>query len=163
MSVRSNVAACAKHFVGDGGTTKGVDENNTVSNYKQLVNIHMTPYFDAIAKGVSTIMVSYSSWNGQKMHANRFLISHVLKKQLGFKVLLLCILIIMIHLGFVFLPFQKFIFCKTFNQLFYNDAFLYWSQGFVISDWQGIDRITSPPGANYSLSVLMVWVQGLTW
>lgn len=41
---------------------------------------------------------------------------------------------------------------KTFN-LFYNDAFFYRLQGFVISDWQGIDRITSPPGANYSLSV----------
>lgn len=27
-------------------------------------------------------------------------------------------------------------------------------QGFVISDWQGIDRITSPPGANYTYSVL---------
>jgi beta-glucosidase len=26
-------------------------------------------------------------------------------------------------------------------------------QGFVISDWQGIDRITSPPHANYSYSV----------
>jgi beta-glucosidase-like glycosyl hydrolase len=107
---QSNVAACAKHFVGDGGTTNGIDENNTVIDYKGLVNIHMTPYFDAIAKGVSTIMVSYSSWNGLKMHANRFLVSEVLKKQLGFK-------------------------------------------GFVISDWQGIDRITSPPGANYSLSV----------
>jgi beta-glucosidase-like glycosyl hydrolase len=107
---QSNVAACAKHFVGDGGTTDGINENNTVISYRGLVNIHMAPYFDAIAKGVSTIMISYSSWNGLKMHANRFLISHVLKKQLGFK-------------------------------------------GFVISDWQGLDRITSPPGANYSLSV----------
>jgi len=107
---QSNVAACAKHFVGDGGTTDGINENNTVISYRGLVNIHMAPYFDAIAKGVSTIMISYSSWNGLKMHANRFLISHVLKKQLGFK-------------------------------------------GFVISDWQGLDRITSPAGANYSLSV----------
>lgn len=107
---QSNVVACAKHFVGDGGTTKGIDENNTVTSYKSLVNIHMAPYFDAIAKGVSTVMISYSSWNGVKMHANRFLVSHVLKKQLGFK-------------------------------------------GFVISDWEGIDRITSPPDANYSLSI----------
>jgi beta-glucosidase len=107
---QSNVVACAKHFVGDGGTTKGIDENNTAINYKGLVDIHMSAYFDAITKGVSTVMVSYSSWNGLKMHANRFLVSHVLKKQLGFK-------------------------------------------GFVISDWQGIDRITSPPSANYSLSV----------
>ena len=86
LPVRSNVAACAKHFVGDGGTTKGINENNTVVSYKGLVGIHMVPYFDAIVKGVSTIMVSYSSWNGEKMHANRFLVSHVLKKQLRFKV-----------------------------------------------------------------------------
>jgi len=81
MFFRSKTVVCAKHFVGDGGTTQGIDENNTVSDHKQLVNIHMTPYFDAIAKGVSTIMVSYSSWNGQKMHANCFLISHLLKKK----------------------------------------------------------------------------------
>ncbi|KAI5075355.1 hypothetical protein GOP47_0009431 [Adiantum capillus-veneris] len=105
-----NVAATAKHFVGDGGTNHGADERNTLSSYKSLVNIHMVGYFDAIAKGVSTIMVSYSSWNGQKMHSNRFLISHVLKKQLGFK-------------------------------------------GFVISDWQGIDKITIPAGINYTSSV----------
>ena len=43
-------------------------------------------------------------------------------------------------------------FCKRFK-LFYTNAFFHWSQGFVISDWQGIDRITTPPGANYSLSV----------
>ncbi|GLJ32811.1 hypothetical protein SUGI_0660720 [Cryptomeria japonica] len=108
---QENVVACAKHFVGDGGTNHGIDENNTIINYKGLLGIHMTPYFDAIYKGVSTVMISYSSWNGKKMHANRFLISQVLKKQLHFK-------------------------------------------GMVISDWQGIDRITSPPGANYSLSVL---------
>eukprot|EP00253_Pinus_taeda_P027492 PITA_27492 len=83
---QSNVAACAKHFVGDGGTTDGINENNTVISYKGLVKIHMAPYFDAIARGVSTIMISYSSWNGLKMHANHFLISQVLKKQLGFKV-----------------------------------------------------------------------------
>lgn len=97
--------------MGDGGTTKGIDENNTMISYNGLVDIHMKPYIKAIARGVSTIMVSYSSWNGVKMHANRFLLTDVLKGQLGFK-------------------------------------------GFVISDWQGLDKITDPVGANYSYSVL---------
>lgn len=83
---RMNIAACAKHFVGDGGITKGIDENNTVIDYKGLTRIHMTPYFDAIYKSVSTIMISYSSWNGQRMHANHFLVSNILKKELRFKV-----------------------------------------------------------------------------
>jgi beta-glucosidase len=31
------------------------------------------------------VMVSYSSWNGVKMHANKYLMTDVLKKELGFK------------------------------------------------------------------------------
>ncbi|KAK9123008.1 hypothetical protein Sjap_012610 [Stephania japonica] len=107
---KTKIAACAKHFVGDGGTVKGIDENNTVINLQGLLGIHMPAYYDAIIKGVSTVMVSYSSWNGRKMHANRDLITGYLKGTLQFK-------------------------------------------GFVISDWEGIDRITSPPDANYSYSV----------
>lgn len=108
MSLRSNIAACAKHFVGDGGTTNGIDENNSVISYGGLVKIHMAHYFDAISKGLLSIMISYTSWNGVKMHANRFLISRVLKKQLGFKVLLLLyIFIIVISLGFVFNLFKN--------------------------------------------------------
>lgn len=84
--VRNNVAACSKHFVGDGGTQKGIDENNTIIDAHELLGIHMPAYIDSIAKGVSTVMVSYSSWNGVKMHANRRLVTGHLKKKLGFKV-----------------------------------------------------------------------------
>ncbi|RWW04538.1 hypothetical protein GW17_00032230 [Ensete ventricosum] len=104
------VVACAKHFVGDGGTQKGINENDTIIDPNGLFGIHMPAYLDAIAKGVSTVMISYSSWNGVKMHTNRDLITGVLKNKLGFK-------------------------------------------GLVISDWEGLDRITSPPGANYTYSV----------
>ncbi|XP_039145853.1 beta-glucosidase BoGH3B-like [Dioscorea cayenensis subsp. rotundata] len=107
---KNNVAACAKHFVGDGGTHNGINENNTIIDYHGLMGIHMPAYYDAVYKGVSTVMVSYSSWNGVKMHADRKLVTGFLKNKLQFK-------------------------------------------GFVISDWQGIDRITSPPGANYTYSV----------
>lgn len=106
----NKVAACAKHFVGDGGTTKGINENNTVTDWHGLLSIHMPGYYNSIIKGVSTIMVSYSSWNGEKMHANRDLVTNFLKDTLNFR-------------------------------------------GFVISDWQGIDRITSPAGTNYTYSV----------
>ncbi|CAH9073361.1 unnamed protein product [Cuscuta epithymum] len=82
---KKKVAACAKHFVGDGGTTKGIDENNTVTDMHSLLSIHMPAYSDSIIKGVATVMVSYSSWNGKKMHANRDLITGVLKGTLKFK------------------------------------------------------------------------------
>ncbi|XP_062172531.1 uncharacterized protein LOC133878059 isoform X1 [Alnus glutinosa] len=108
---KDKVLACAKHFVGDGGTTRGINENNTVTDWHGLLSTHMPGYYHAIIKGVGTIMVSYSSWNGKKMHANRDLVTNFLKGTLRFR-------------------------------------------GFVISDWEGIDRITSPSHANYSYSVL---------
>lgn len=75
-----------KHFVGDGGTTKGINENNTVIDLHGLLSIHMPAYSDSIIKGVSTVMVSYSSWNGEKMHSNRALVTGFLKDTLRFKV-----------------------------------------------------------------------------
>ncbi|KAL9690875.1 hypothetical protein QQ045_011287 [Rhodiola kirilowii] len=59
---RNKVAACAKHFVGDGGTTKGINENDTRIEMNELLSIHMPPYVHSILKGVSTVMVSYSSF-----------------------------------------------------------------------------------------------------
>lgn len=70
----------------DGGTTHGIDENNTVASNHELLSIHMPPYYDSIIKGVSTVMVSYSSWNGKRMHANGDLITGYLKDKLNFKV-----------------------------------------------------------------------------
>lgn len=83
---RNKVAACAKHYVGDGGTSRGINENNTLIDYRGLLNIHMPAYHDSIVKGVSTVMVSYSSWNGKKMHANHFLVTDYLKNKLKFRV-----------------------------------------------------------------------------
>ncbi|XP_043695385.1 beta-glucosidase BoGH3B-like [Telopea speciosissima] len=84
-----NVLGCAKHYAGDGGTQGGVDEYNTVTTYDDLYRIHITPYIDAIAMGVSTVMVSYSSWNGVKMHANPFLLTRILKQEMSFQGMLI--------------------------------------------------------------------------
>jgi beta-glucosidase len=83
---RNNVIACAKHYVGDGGTENGKNEGNTISSYEDLERIHMAPYLDCISQGVSTIMASYSSWNGRKLHSDHFLLTEILKEKLGFKV-----------------------------------------------------------------------------
>lgn len=82
---KRKVAACAKHFVGDGGTYMGINENNTFISQHGLLSIHMLPYFTAVIEGVSTVMASYSSWNGVKMHANRYLLTDILKNRLKFK------------------------------------------------------------------------------
>ncbi|XP_057808267.1 uncharacterized protein LOC131022759 [Salvia miltiorrhiza] len=82
---RGKVAGCAKHFVGDGGTAYGINENNTVIGWNELQDIHMPAYFDSIRKGVTTIMISYSSLNGVRMHANYDLITGYLKNTLKFE------------------------------------------------------------------------------
>ena len=81
-----NVAACSKHYVGDGGTARGINENDTVASFHELLAVHMPPYYSAVIRGVSTVMVSFSSWNGVKMHANHFLVTDFLKTRLRFRV-----------------------------------------------------------------------------
>lgn len=46
----------------------------------------MAPYLDCISKGVSTVMASFSSWNGCKLHGHYHLLTEILKEKLGFKV-----------------------------------------------------------------------------
>lgn len=86
ISLRDRVAACAKHYVGDGGTTNGKNQQNTIVDQHHLLSIHMPAYSDSIIKGVSTVMISYSSLNGLKMHANHDLITGFLKGTMKFKV-----------------------------------------------------------------------------
>lgn len=81
----SSVLACAKHYIGDGGTQNGQDQGNTVCDEATLRKLFLPPYKAAIKAGVGSIMTSYSSWNGKKMHAQKYLVTDVLKGELGFK------------------------------------------------------------------------------
>ena len=85
MSRPGRVLATAKHFVGDGGTRNGVDRGDTVVDEATLRRLHLPGYVAAIKAGVGSVMVSYSSWNGAKMHGNKRLITDVLKGELGFR------------------------------------------------------------------------------
>jgi beta-glucosidase len=85
MSQAGHVLATAKHFVGDGGTSRGVDRGDTAGDEATLRRIHLTGYAAAVKAGVGSIMVSFNSWNGQKMHGHRRLITDVLRGELGFQ------------------------------------------------------------------------------
>lgn len=98
LASSETILACAKHFVGDGGTMNGADQGNTVISEEELRAIHMDGYIDAIEQNVGTVMASYNSWNGQKLHGHDYLLTDVLKDELGF-------------------------------------------EGFVISDWKGVDQV----------------------
>lgn len=81
-----------KHFIGDGGTVWGtsqtgdyqIDQGDTQVDEATLRAVHLPPYLATIDAGARSIMVSYSSWNGTKMHEHTYLITDVLKGELGF-------------------------------------------------------------------------------
>ena len=117
------VAACLKHYVGDGGTSWGsvgrgemewidwwdgwgpgwrIDQGDTIIDEDGLRSVHLLPYLDSLAAGALTVMASYNSWNGEKLHGHRYLLTDVLKGELGFG-------------------------------------------GLVVSDWLGIDQLHADP------------------
>jgi beta-glucosidase len=90
------VLATPKHFLGDGGTTWAsssqnildhpyiLDQGDTRVNEATLRALFLPPYQAAVKAGVLSIMPSFSSWNGVKMHGNKYLLTQVLKTELGF-------------------------------------------------------------------------------
>jgi beta-glucosidase len=78
------VIASTKHFLADGGTDKGVDQGDSSISEAALRDIHGRPYGPAIAEGVATVMVSFSSWQGVKMTGNHSLVTGVLKERMDF-------------------------------------------------------------------------------
>ena len=80
----AHVLATPKHFLGDGGTG-GKDQGDNLYTEKELLELDSVGYQAAIAAGAQTIMASYSSWQGLKMHGNRALLTDVLKGRFGFE------------------------------------------------------------------------------
>ena len=91
------IAACAKHFIGDGGTnwetgslkegihTYKIDRGDTQLTEEELRKVHLPPYLEAVKAGVKTVMISFNSWNGVKCHGSKYLINDLLKTELNFE------------------------------------------------------------------------------
>jgi beta-glucosidase len=85
--------ATAKHYIGDGGTIWGssrtdnymLDQGNVQVDEATLRKLYLPPYKAAVEAGVMSVMASFSSWRGTKMHAQKYLLTDVLKNELGFK------------------------------------------------------------------------------
>src|SRR3954463_12479981 len=118
-----SVLACAKHYVGDGGTQMGtaafeqpvtkkhfLDQGDTRVSEKELREIHLQGYVSTVKAGVGSIMPSYSSWNGVKVSGQKKLLTDILKNELGF-------------------------------------------EGFLISDYNAIDQITSDYKSAIAISI----------
>ena len=74
-----------KHFLGDGSTRDGRDQGESAASEAQLRDVHAAGYVAAIKAGALIVMASYNSWDGVKMHADRYLLTDVLKGRLGFE------------------------------------------------------------------------------
>lgn len=79
-----HIIATAKHFLGDGGTHGGKDQGDAQMPEAQLRDLFSPPYLPALDAGVQSVMVSFSSWNGVKMHGNRSLLTGVMKDRWNF-------------------------------------------------------------------------------
>jgi beta-glucosidase len=80
----TGLLAGAKHYLGDGGTAMGKTGGDVSGDETALRAIHLTPYQAAVTAHVGSVMVSYSSWQGVKMHENGPMLTGVLKGDLGF-------------------------------------------------------------------------------
>lgn len=84
-----HVIACAKHYIGEGYATDGVNQGDVAMSEEEfdalLESGVLDPYTSALNENVMTVMVSYSSVDGVKCHENRHLIQEVLKDELGFQ------------------------------------------------------------------------------
>ena len=87
----NSVLACAKHFIGDGGTLFGtglngkIDRGNLAISEEELRKTHLPPFKKAVESGVATFMAAYNTWNDVRCHANKYLLTDILKDELGFK------------------------------------------------------------------------------
>jgi beta-glucosidase len=79
------VASSVKHFLGDGGTHEGVDQGDARIDEATLARVHAAGYPPSINAGTMTVMASFNSWNGVKMHGNKSLLTDVLKDRMGFQ------------------------------------------------------------------------------
>ena len=78
------IIATAKHFVGDGGTQYGIDKGDTIVTEQELRNIHAFPYKQAFQNDVQSVMASFSSVNGTKMHENKPYLTDMLRDEMNF-------------------------------------------------------------------------------
>ena len=79
------VASTAKHFIGDGGTLRGDDRGDTSLSLEDLVAVHGQGYVEAIDKDVMSVMASFNSWYGEKIHGSKSILTDLLRDDMGFK------------------------------------------------------------------------------
>ena len=80
----TRVVSTVKHFLGDGGTVNGDDQGNNIASEEELFALHAQGYVGGLGAGAQTVMASFNSWHGEKIHGSKYLLTDVLKDKMGF-------------------------------------------------------------------------------
>ena len=80
----TRVVSTVKHFLGDGGTVNGDDQGNNIASEEELFALHAQGYVGGLSAGAQTVMASFNSWHGDKIHGSKYLLTDVLKEKMGF-------------------------------------------------------------------------------
>jgi beta-glucosidase len=78
------VISTVKHFIGDGGTVAGDDQGDNVVTEQELFDIHGQGYVGGLTAGAQSVMASFNSWHGKKLHGSEYLLTDVLKGKMAF-------------------------------------------------------------------------------
>jgi beta-glucosidase len=78
------VISTIKHFIGDGATVGGDDQGDSLASEQELFSIHAQGYVGGLTAGAQSVMASFNSWHGDKVHGHKYLLTDVLKNRMGF-------------------------------------------------------------------------------
>ena len=81
----SPIAACLKHYVGYSRPLSGKDRTPAWIPERQLREIFLPPFAAAVKAGAATVMVNSGETNGIPVHADRHILTDILRDELGFK------------------------------------------------------------------------------
>jgi len=79
------VASCMKHFLGYSGSRSGKDRTPIYLPDIEMREYYLPQFIEAVKAGASTVMINSSEINGIPVHANKYLLTNVLRKELGFE------------------------------------------------------------------------------
>ncbi|MDO5422415.1 MAG: glycoside hydrolase family 3 N-terminal domain-containing protein [Eubacteriales bacterium] len=76
--------ATAKHFLAYGAASGGQDYNTVDMSERQIYETYLPPFRAAVDAGVGAVMSAFHDLNGVPCTMNRWLLTDVLRKELGF-------------------------------------------------------------------------------
>ncbi len=82
---KDKIAACMKHYLGYSIPSSGKDRTPAWIPERMLREIFLPPFKAAVDAGVHTVMVNSSEINGIPVHSSHYLLTEVLRNELGFK------------------------------------------------------------------------------